>query len=180
MTIELTNQWVNAVRLNRASKLTVLAPFGMSVLELSVPERVERRRHDEQDREQGEDAGSQRHQVAPAHASEPRSDRSSVDLLEGRRAAEADDRDRGHDQEDEDRHRGREPVLGATGREGELVDQADQDVGVTARGLSGGNGPPFVVRAMMLKLLKLNANELMSSGATDTSSSGKTTARNAW
>src|SRR4051794_41869336 len=49
-----------------------------------------------------------------------------------------------------------------------------------ARGLSGGKGPPFVVRAMMLKLLKLKANELIKSGATATSRSGNTTARNAW
>ena len=37
MTIELMNQLVKSVRLNRVSKLTVLAPVGMSVLELSVP-----------------------------------------------------------------------------------------------------------------------------------------------
>src|SRR4029077_5222391 len=36
------------------------------------PEWIERRGNDEQDREQGEHAGPQRHQVAPAHASEPR------------------------------------------------------------------------------------------------------------
>src|SRR4029453_18973665 len=35
-------------------------------------ERVERRGHDIEDREQGEDAGSQRHQVAPADPREPR------------------------------------------------------------------------------------------------------------
>ena len=46
--------------------------------------------------------------------------------------------------------------------------------------LSGGNGAPPVVSWITLKLLKLKANDAISSGATATSSSGKTTARNAW
>src|SRR4029079_9767131 len=37
MMIELTNQLVNAVRSNRAWKFTVLAPFGIRAVELSVP-----------------------------------------------------------------------------------------------------------------------------------------------
>src|SRR6266545_2709700 len=44
-------------------------------------------------------------------------------------------------------------------------------------GLSAGNGPPSVVRKIALKLLKLNANEAISSGVSATSSSGRVTRR---
>src|SRR5215467_3920680 len=42
----------------------------------------------------------------------------------------------------------------------------------------GGNGPPCVVSCTALKLLKLNANDEISSGVRDTSSSGSVTRRN--
>ena len=43
---------------------------------------------------------------------------------------------------------------------------------------SAGNGPPSVVSRTALKLLKLNANDEMSSGDSATSSSGRVTRRN--
>lgn len=45
--------------------------------------------------------------------------------------------------------------------------------------LSGGNGPPSLTMKMALKLLKLKAKEAISSGASATSSSGKTMVRKA-
>ena len=68
MMTELMNQSVKSVRLNRFSKLTRLAPVGMSVLELSVPSGLNAADDDEQDREQREDAGPDGDDVAPADA----------------------------------------------------------------------------------------------------------------
>ena len=48
-----------------------------------------------------------------------------------------------------------------------------------ALGLSGGKGPPALVRKIAAKLLKLKANDVISSGASATSSSGNVMVRKA-